>query len=118
MFAAIYRWEVDPDREREFKEGWYRTSMTVRRRYGSLGSRLHRTDSGLFVSYGRWHTYKDREAYRANLAVDPEGFRLMQTSIMSELPTIDMTIIGNLLDEHVPQGLYKDQGLSSDGQAE
>jgi len=32
MFAAIYRWEVDPDREREFKEGWYRTSMTVRRR--------------------------------------------------------------------------------------
>ncbi len=99
MFAAIYQWQVVPGREHLFMEGWQRTSETVRARYGSLGSRLHRADDGTFVSYGRWHDRHDREAYRADLAVDPRGFELMQSSIMRELPTLDMLIIGNLLEE-------------------
>ncbi|HEY4028528.1 MAG TPA: antibiotic biosynthesis monooxygenase [Candidatus Dormibacteraeota bacterium] len=99
MFAVIYRWRVRPDREEAFVEGWRRVSGAVRDRFGSYGSRLHRSEDGLFVSYGRWPDREAREPYRQHLDVDPEGFRLMQEAIVEELPEIRLSILGDLLDE-------------------
>lgn len=97
MFAAIYRWRVTPGREDDFRRGWLLTSRTVREEFGSLGSRLHVAGDGLFVSYGRWAQREDREAYRAHLDINPEGFGLMRDSVDRELPVIDMHIVGDLL---------------------
>jgi hypothetical protein len=99
MFAVIYRWQLVPGREEQFVKGWYRCSTQIKQRFGSYGSRLHRTDGGLFVSYGRWPTEESREPYRAELDFDPESFHLMQDAIAEELPETRMYIIGDLLEE-------------------
>jgi hypothetical protein len=99
MFAAIYRWEVEPGREEQLVAGWRRCSTEIRKRFGSYGSRLHRTDEGLFVAYGRWPSADAREPYRGELDFDPESFQMMQDAIAHELPEMRMQIIGDLLDE-------------------
>lgn len=111
MFAAIYRWRVRPGQDQDFVRGWYLTSTTVRERFGAIGSRLHRTADGLYVSYGRWKAREDRDPYLVDLAVHPQGFKLMQGAIAEESPPIDMRIVGNLLGEDdVPEGLFVDLG--------
>jgi heme-degrading monooxygenase HmoA len=99
MFAVIYRWQVAPGREAEFTKAWFRCSTQIKKRFGSYGSRLHRSDDGLFISYGRWPSAAAREPYRAQLDFDPESFHLMQGAIAYELPEIRMNIIGDLLEE-------------------
>jgi heme-degrading monooxygenase HmoA len=99
MFAVIYRWEVVPEREEQFVAGWQRCSTRIREQFASYGSRLHRTDGGLYVSYGRWPTAEAREPYRAQLDFDPESFHMMRDAIARELPETRMTIIGDLLEE-------------------
>lgn len=99
MFAAIYRWEPVPGREEDLVAGWRRCSTEIKKRFGSYGSRLHRTDTGLFVSYGRWPSVEAREPYRRELDFDPESFQLMQSAIARELPEMRMQIVGDLLDE-------------------
>lgn len=103
MFAVIYRWEVVPGREDQFIAGWHRCSSQIKKRFGSYGSRLHRTDGGLFVSYGRWPSAEAREPYRAQLDFDPPSFRMMREAIAQELPETRMHIIGDLLDEPAEQ---------------
>jgi heme-degrading monooxygenase HmoA len=99
MFAVIYQWRIVPGREEQFAAGWLRCSTQIKKRFGSYGSRLHRTDEGLYVSYGRWPSAEAREPYRAQLDFDPESFHMMQGAIATELPEIRMHIIGDLLDE-------------------
>ena len=99
MFAVIYRWEVVPGREEQFVVGWRRCSTRIKEQFGSYGSRLHRTDDGLYVSYGRWPTAEARDPYRAQLDFDPESFHMMRDAIARELPEIRMAIIGDLLEE-------------------
>ena len=99
MFAVIYRWEVDPAREKEFREGWHRCSSQIRRQFGSYGSRLHRSDDGLWVAYGRWPDADARLPYRDRLDFDPPSYALMQGSISRELPEIRMQIVEDMLDE-------------------
>jgi heme-degrading monooxygenase HmoA len=98
MFAVIYRWEVKAGLEEQFTAGWHRCSSQIKARFGSFGSRLHRSDEGLFVSYGRWPSAEAREPYRAHLDFDPESFHLMQGAIATELPEIRLQIIGDLLE--------------------
>jgi heme-degrading monooxygenase HmoA len=99
MFAVIYRWQLRPGRDEQFVEGWHRCSTQIKKRFGSYGSRLHRTDEGLYVSYGRWPSEQAREPYREQLDFDPESFALMQGAIARELPETRMHIIGDLLEE-------------------
>ena len=102
MFAVIYRWWVKPGREEQFIAGWQRCSSGIRERFGSYGSRLHRTDGGLFVAYGRWPAAEAREPYRAQLDFDPVSFAMMRDSTACELPETRMYIVRDLLDE--PEG--------------
>jgi hypothetical protein len=99
VFAVIYRWEIVPGREEQFVAGWRRCSTGIRQKFGSYGSRLHRTDDGLFVSYGRWPDPEAREVYRAELDFDPVSFHMMRDAIARELPETRMYIVGDLLDE-------------------
>ncbi|MGK4585256.1 antibiotic biosynthesis monooxygenase family protein [Kitasatospora sp. HPMI-4] len=110
MFAAVYRWRVHPGEEAAFQEGWERLSIRVQKEFGSLGSRLHRSPDGTYMSYARWHHESDRLAYRDHYRVDPIGFRLMHGAITEELPSEEFTIVGDLLDDAglLPVGLLVD----------
>ncbi|MDT0261765.1 antibiotic biosynthesis monooxygenase family protein [Jatrophihabitans lederbergiae] len=112
MFAVIYRWRIDPDREADFLAGWELVSGAVRDRFGSLGSRLHLADDGLYVAYGRWFHRDDRLPYRAHLDFHDEGWRLMQSAIIEELPEIPMTVVEDMLSEP-PSSLPPRKGRTS-----
>lgn len=60
MFVVIYRWRVHEDRETEFEQAWAELTELYKQLRGGLGSRLHRTDEGLYVAYAQW---PDRETY-------------------------------------------------------
>jgi hypothetical protein len=101
VFAVIYRWEVDPDREEQFQAGWRRCSTALQSTFGSYGSRLHRSDDGLWVAYGRWPDAAARDPYREHLDFDRPSFELMQGSIRRELPEMRLQIVEDLLDEPI-----------------
>ncbi len=62
MFVAAYRWKVHPGKEDQFRAAWCRGTELIRKRYGSLGSRLHRDDRGRFIGVAEW---PDRETWQA-----------------------------------------------------
>jgi heme-degrading monooxygenase HmoA len=54
MFAVIYRWQVVPGLEAQFEEGWKRGTERIAKEFGGLGSRLHRTEEGVYIAYAQW----------------------------------------------------------------
>ena len=38
MFAVLYRWQVKPGREDEFRDAWHRATEAIYQHRGSLGS--------------------------------------------------------------------------------
>ena len=112
MFAAVYRWRVDPREEEAFQEGWERVSTAVKEHFGSLGSRLHRAADGTYMSYARWEDEAGRLAYQDHFRIDPIGFRLMDRAVVEELESHEYTIVGNLLedDRRLPHGLLQAAG--------
>ena len=60
MFCLLYKFEVKPERENEFREGWHLMSKRLVETSGSLGARLHRASDGSWISYAQW---PDREKW-------------------------------------------------------
>jgi heme-degrading monooxygenase HmoA len=54
MFAVIYRFEVRPGREEEFRAAWRAVTEALETQRGSLGARLHRAPDGAWISYAQW----------------------------------------------------------------
>ncbi len=61
MFVVLYRWRIKPQFEQQFIAAWSEISANYREIYGSLGSRLHRGDDGIFYSYAQWESATQRE---------------------------------------------------------
>lgn len=88
MFVAVYAWRVKPGREEDFRRGWARVTEAIRARWGTFGSRLHRTLDGEFVGYAGW---PDEATWRAAIAAgwdigEPEARALMRDAIESSRP--------------------------------
>jgi quinol monooxygenase YgiN len=62
MFIALYRWRVKEGQEKNFLEDWHRRTEEIYQHCGSLGSRLHRAEDGVWVAYAQW---PDRRTYDA-----------------------------------------------------
>lgn len=54
MITVLFRWEIKPQYEQEFKEGWSEIIHRNIEKYGALGSRLHKTDDNQWISYSQW----------------------------------------------------------------
>lgn len=54
MFAVIYRWRVIPGLEAQFERGWEAGTRAIAAEFGGWGSRLHRTEDGLYIAYAQW----------------------------------------------------------------
>lgn len=61
-FVAAYWWRVHPGKEEQFRAAWRRGTELIRRKYGSLGSRLHFDEEGRFVGVAEW---PDRATWQA-----------------------------------------------------
>lgn len=88
MFAVIYRFNVKPDKEEEFKESWKKLTDLLIEFEGGLGSSLHKSKvPGEFIAYARW---KDRESWdgpRNNLPPEAEKYRSNMREACDEIST-------------------------------
>ena len=60
MFVAIYRWKIKPGMELEFRRNWEEGTKLFRDQHGALGSRLHKSEDGMWAAYAQWPS---REIY-------------------------------------------------------
>jgi len=97
MFVVIYRWRVKAEREEEFRKGWKIVTEGIRKRDGSLGARLHRTDNNTWLSYAQWPNRQAWEqAWQRGPVDEPLAYHLMKSSIVpsrnKEKPYLTMTL--------------------------
>lgn len=97
MFIALYRWKLIEGQEDRFKEGWHRRTQEIRRKCGSLGSRLHRAEDGTWLAYAQWPDRETWEAARGVTIEDAEAVEMMRDSIEMNYPDTYMYIIDDLL---------------------
>ena len=60
MLIALYRWKIKAGFEEQFIDRWSEITLYYREDHGSLGSRLHRGNDGLFYGYAIWPSVERR----------------------------------------------------------
>lgn len=96
-FTILYRWRLHPGKEQQFIEVWSRNTPEIIKRCGGLGSRLHKSEDGIWVAYAQW---PDRATWEASYTVpewDEAGSRLMEEAIFERLPRILLEPVADFL---------------------
>ena len=97
MFIALYRWKVKEGQEKKFLEGWHRRTGEIYQNCGSLGSRLHRAEDGVWVAYAQWPDRRTYDAAQNIPVIDAEARTMFRESIKESYPDIYMDVIDDLL---------------------
>jgi hypothetical protein len=97
MTIYLYRWRIKPEKEAQFEKAWSYVTEQLREKSGSLGSRLHKGDDGLWYGYAQWPSVEGREA--SNLKHDEiiEARRLMRDATIEMFPDILLTPVSDFL---------------------
>jgi hypothetical protein len=96
MYIVLYRWRLHAGSESDFKEAWTQVTESLLSR-GSLGSRLHLGDDGLWYGYAQWPSEEARRAAFAAGDVDAAAVARTRAAIIEELPEIILLSRVNLL---------------------
>src|SRR6478735_4884984 len=54
MLAVVLEFAPIDGMENEFIQAWTECTNVIYENFGSLGSRLHRSDKGSFIAYAQW----------------------------------------------------------------
>mgnify|MGYP000509988688 CR=1 FL=1 len=54
MLAVVLEFDVIEGMENQFRKAWIETTDIIYQNFGSLGSRLHKSDNGKFIAYAQW----------------------------------------------------------------
>ena len=93
----IYRWELRADLEKSFQEAWKTVTESIALHRGGLGSRLHRTEDGVWLAYAQWPSKDAWEASRVLGAVDEEASEAMRAAIEKAYEPILLHPVADLL---------------------
>ena len=81
MISVILEFEPIAEMENEFISSWKECTEVIYKNFGSLGSRLHRSDKGNFIAYAQWPS---KDAYEKSSAW-PEELVLVRDRMRSLL---------------------------------
>ena len=85
---------MHPGKEAQFRAAWRRGTELITARYGSFGSRLHRTADGRFVGVAEWPDEESwRTAFEAKMAYDEPETRRAFLDAIAEAPAEPMLIM-------------------------
>jgi len=93
--AVLYRWRLHPGMEASFVESWSRVTELLRHA-GSLGSRLHRGNDGIWYGYAQWPSAETRQR-AVSQALDPAASAHMRAAIVETLPEILLEPVADFL---------------------
>jgi heme-degrading monooxygenase HmoA len=96
MFIILYRWRIKPEKEAQFIEAWSEITAFYRENFDSLGSRLHRSDDGIFYAYAQWETAEQREKAFENSPNSDAGTK-MKEAIEERFPEIRLEMLADYL---------------------
>ena len=94
--VVLYRWRLHPGAEASFIEAWSRVTKLLRDRAGSLGSRLHRGNDGIWYGYAQWPNDETRRLAFAQ-PVDPAALTQMRAAIAEALPEVLLEPVSDFL---------------------
>lgn len=98
MFVVLYRWRINPNLERQFIENWSARTDYLRKKYDTLGSRLHRGSDGIWYSYAQWKSAEQREqAFASESNQISETQEKFREAIEESFPEIQMEIVSDYL---------------------
>lgn len=101
MFVALYRWKVKAGQEKNFLAGWHRRTEEIYQHCGSLGSRLHQAEDGVWVAYAQWPDRQTYDAAQNMPALDVAARLTFRESIAEAYPDIYMHVTDDLLRAEV-----------------
>lgn len=87
-FCVIYRVRVRPGKESAYVEAWSRFTQALRNTRGSLGSRLHRGDDGIWYAYAQWPSAEARRIAFSMPSADQEAEDIVRDAISEYFPEI------------------------------
>ena len=93
---VLYRWRLAPGCETDFTDAWRGATEALLER-GSLGSRLHRGDDGIWYGYAQWLDADTRTAAFADTPADALFSVRMHACIVESMPEIRLTPVADLL---------------------
>ena len=96
-FVVLYRWRLHPGAEDAFVEAWSRISQSLQTTRGSLGSRLHRGDDGLWYSYAQWPSAAARQEAFASGPIDEHAAAQMEHAVAERYPEIVLECVSDFL---------------------
>lgn len=85
--VILYRWRLRPGHEAQFKETWSVVTRSLIE-HGSLGSRLHVGNDGLWYAYAQWPSAEARTAAFAQALGVDEAQRAMADAVSEHFPEI------------------------------
>lgn len=97
MVIYLYRWRIKKEKELQFIRAWSYVTEQLRERSGSLGSRLHLGDDGLWYGYAQWPSKELREASSLKDEKMLEARKLMNESIIEMLPDVILDPVSDFL---------------------
>ena len=94
--VVLYRWRIRAGHEDAFVAAWSTITALLRGRRGSLGSRLHRGNDGLWYGYAQWPDAAHRQKAFAD-PVDPEAGARLRAAIAESLPEVVLDPVADYL---------------------
>jgi len=97
-FCVVYRFKVRAGLEAEFQAAWATLTRAYKRDRGGLGSRLHRTEDGLWVAYAQWPNRQMWAESRALGPPDHAAGEAMARTVEARLEPLLMEPVNDLLE--------------------
>lgn len=97
MVVYLYRWRLKPGKESQFQKAWSYVTEQLREKCGSLGSRLHKGDDGIWYGYAQWPSVEKREQSNLKHEEITEARRQMKEATLEMLEDIVLTPVGDYL---------------------
>lgn len=93
-FVVLYRWKIKVGCEDEFARAWLEVTDHFRAEFGSLGSRLHKGNDGIFYAYAMWPSAEMRDAalFDESLA---EAAKKMREAAEERFPEVILEIVAD-----------------------
>lgn len=96
-FVVIYRWRLHAGQEDAFVQAWAEVTHAIRDQCGGLGSRLHKTDAGVWLAYAQWPSRAMWDAAALTAPALETALQQMRDAIAESLPDIPLEPIADLL---------------------
>ena len=88
MVVYLYRWKLKHGSEKSFASAWASVTEELKTKCGSLGSRLHLGNDGLFYGYAQWPDKKTRENAKLSNDKIEDARKQMREATEESLPEI------------------------------